>query len=174
LLRLNPEVDTQVAYKIFAHVDPSIRQAWESHQRNQTVSGMAAKEPMIEFNPINLFVQDLEVSKLILQRSALIRLQRLYGHQIVFFHDKLGGTVVGGLWNPSILQHRTFKPFLGYSTKPVVGDETKVSVFYAVLIVIDVSLQVSSMVEANKTGILAEIKRLGDGIVSSVEVVEHE
>lgn len=63
LLRLNPEVDTQVAYKLFAHVDPSIRQAWESHQRNQTVSGMAAKEPMVEFNPINLFVQDLEVSR---------------------------------------------------------------------------------------------------------------
>lgn len=61
LLRLKPEVDTQIAYKLFAHVDPSIRQAWESHQRNQTVSGMAAKEPLVEFNPINLFVQDLEV-----------------------------------------------------------------------------------------------------------------
>jgi U3 small nucleolar RNA-associated protein 22 len=105
----------------------------------------------------------------------LIRVQRLYGHQIVFFHDKLGGTVVGGLWNPSILQHRTFKPFLGYSTKPVVGDETKVSVCPAVSIRADVFYpQVSSMVEANKAGILAEIKRLGEGIVSSVEVVEHE
>ncbi|KAJ9094624.1 hypothetical protein QFC20_006864 [Naganishia adeliensis] len=143
LLHLKPEVDTQVAYKIFAHADPAIRQAWESHQRNQTVSGMASREPLVEFNPVNLFVQDLE---------------RLYGHQIVFFHDKLGGTVVGGLWNPSILQHRSFKPFLGYSTKPVVGDEVKIS----------------SMVEANKAGILAEIKRLGEGIVSAVEVIEHE
>lgn len=30
------------------------------------------------------------------------------------------------------------------------------------------------MVEANKAGILAEIKRLGEGIVSAVEVPEHE
>jgi hypothetical protein len=55
-----------------------------------------------------------------------------------------------------------------------VGDETKVSVCSAVLIGTDVRLQVSSMVEANKAGILAEIKRLGEGIVSSVDVVEHE
>lgn len=38
----------------------------------------------------------------------------------------------------------------------------------------DVRLQVSSMVEANKAGILAEIKRLGEGIVIAVEVLEHE
>lgn len=61
-MHLKPEVDTQVAYKIFAHADPAIRQAWESHQRNQTVSGMASREPLVEFNPVNLFVQDLEVS----------------------------------------------------------------------------------------------------------------
>ncbi|KAJ9106826.1 hypothetical protein QFC19_002954 [Naganishia cerealis] len=151
LVHLKPEVDAQTAYKIFAHADSSIRQAWESHQRNQMSSGMTGKDILVDFNPVTLFVQDLEI-------LITLRLQRMYGHQIVFFHDRLGGTIIGGLWNPAILQHRTFKPFLGYSTKPVVGDEIKVS----------------SMVEANKEGILAEIKRLGEGMVNSIEVLQHE
>jgi hypothetical protein len=54
------------------------------------------------------------------------RHQRLYGEQIVFFHDKYGGQVIGGLWNPDSLQHRNFKPFLGYSVKPVTGTVQKV------------------------------------------------
>lgn len=65
LINLKPEIDTQAAYKIFAHADSSIRQAWESHQRNQMSSGMAGKDILVDFNPVTMFVQDLEVSSLV-------------------------------------------------------------------------------------------------------------
>lgn len=45
----------------------------------------------------------------------------------MFFHDKHGGQVIAGLWNPDALQHRNFKAFLGYSVKPVLGSAKKVS-----------------------------------------------
>lgn len=70
LINLKPEIDTQAAYKIFAHADSSIRQAWESHRRNQMSSGMAAKDILVDFNPVTMFVQDLEVSSTVTSLGA--------------------------------------------------------------------------------------------------------
>lgn len=82
----------------------------------------------------------------------------MYGEQVIFFHDKHGGQVIAGLWNPDVLQHRNFKPFLGYSVKPVAGTAKKIS----------------TMTVINKESILSEIGRLGHGLVTRVEVLRHE
>ena len=61
-----------------------------------------------------------------------------------------GGTVIGGLWNPSAAAAHPFKVLLGYSSVPLAGER-------------------SGRVTLNRAGILAEVERLGAGLVESIE-----
>lgn len=72
-------------------------------------------------------------------------IQRLYGDTVLVFADVHGGQALGLIFNPQ-RQPRAFKPFLGYSSAPC-----------------------GSLVELNKDAILAEIGRLGKGIITKVQ-----
>lgn len=75
-------------------------------------------------------------------------IQRLYGDALFVFHDANGGRAIGILFNPQRITPRAFKPLLGYNTAPAS----------------------KSLVTLNKAAVTEEIKRLGAGIVTSVDV----
>jgi len=77
------------------------------------------------------------------------QLQRVYGDAMLVFHDEYGGRVIGIVWNPAKNAPRAFKPFLGYNSAPAPSE--------------------AALVHINKDAIVAEIARLGAGIVVSVE-----
>ncbi|WVR00376.1 hypothetical protein IAU59_007519 [Kwoniella sp. CBS 9459] len=82
--------------------------------------------------------------------SMFVRdLQRIYGDSALLFHDAHGGNVVGGIWNPARDNARSLKAFLGWSSQPVQSE--------------------SALVTINKEGILAEMARLGKGLITRVD-----
>lgn len=83
-------------------------------------------------------------------REYVELLQSIYGDTMRLFYDEHGGTVIGGLWNPSAAAAHPFKVLLGYSSVPLAGER-------------------SGRVTLNRAGILAEVERLGAGLVESIE-----
>lgn len=81
-------------------------------------------------------------------RMYLTELEKLYGSSVVFFHGS--GPSIAGLWNPQLLQPRTFKITLGYTTAQATGDKEHIKL--------------------DKAAILSEIARLGGDMVSRIEV----
>ncbi|KAH7369894.1 pre-rRNA processing protein-like protein Utp22 [Rhexocercosporidium sp. MPI-PUGE-AT-0058] len=80
-------------------------------------------------------------------------LQRLYPSSIIFFHGAATDSTIGGLWNPQNITPRAFKVNSAFATK-VVAPETGGS----------------EKVIMDKSAILAEIARLGEDMVSRIEV----
>ncbi|WRT70438.1 uncharacterized protein IL334_007436 [Kwoniella shivajii] len=76
-------------------------------------------------------------------------LKRIYGDAVLLFWDKYGGRAIGGIWNPSKEASRSLKAFLGWNSNPVESD--------------------SALITINKDAILAEMVRLGRGLVEKVE-----
>ncbi|WWC71798.1 uncharacterized protein I206_105757 [Kwoniella pini CBS 10737] len=76
-------------------------------------------------------------------------LKRLYGDSVLWFYDNNGGVVVGGIWNPAKEGARNLKAFLGYNSIPVKSESTLITI--------------------NKEAILAEISRLGKGMIQTIE-----
>lgn len=94
--------------------------------------------------------------------------QRIYGSHLVAFYDLSGGLSIACLWNPSILSYRTFKPYLGLNVEPVsvaVGPSSDNS---------NNNSGSSNMVKLNKKSVMDEIKRLGAGLVTRIEVLKIE
>lgn len=75
-------------------------------------------------------------------------IQRLYGDALLVFHDANGGRAIGILFNPQRSTPRAFKPLLGYNSAPAS----------------------KSLVALNKADVVDELKRLGAGIVTGVDV----
>ncbi|BEJ17027.1 hypothetical protein CspHIS471_0604280 [Cutaneotrichosporon sp. HIS471] len=76
-------------------------------------------------------------------------IQQVYGDAVRVFHDAHGGRALGLLWNPTRSVPRAFKPFLGFNAAPAGGE--------------------AALVVLNKEAVVAEITRLGRGIVAAVE-----
>ncbi|SPC64141.1 uncharacterized protein UHOD_05221 [Ustilago sp. UG-2017b] len=85
--------------------------------------------------------------------SFLAVLRGLYSDSFRLYHDKHGGNVIGGLFNPSLDRERDFKVGLGFSSCPTSSKAEK-----------------KTQVQVNKVAIMAEIERLGEGLVEKVEV----
>ncbi|WVF73208.1 hypothetical protein IAT40_008027 [Kwoniella sp. CBS 6097] len=82
--------------------------------------------------------------------SMFVRdLQRIYGDSVILFYDTYGGSAVGGIWNPARDNARSLKAFLGWSSKPVQSE--------------------SALVTINKEAILAEMARLGKGLITKID-----
>ncbi|TXT04376.1 hypothetical protein VHUM_04143 [Vanrija humicola] len=82
--------------------------------------------------------------------SLLVRqIKDSYGDALLIFQDVHGGRALGLLWNPTKSQPRAFKPFLGYNSAPTKGK--------------------AALVELNRDAVVAEITRLGQGIIERVE-----
>ena len=89
----------------------------------------------LESDPVSLYLNEL---------------RWLFGSNVLFFHDELGGSIIGGIWNPQT-RSRRWKTNVGYSTIPLIESEQE-----------DIAI--------NKQGTLNDIARLGGDIVSRVEV----
>ena len=82
--------------------------------------------------------------------GAFVRmLKTLYGDTFTLFYDEFGGTAIGGLWNAAYTKPHAFKVWLAHSARPHAKDA----------------------VVLNKPAILAEIKRLGQGIVERIDTI---
>ncbi len=82
-------------------------------------------------------------------------LERLYGDSFRLFYDVHGGSTIAGIWNPSLSTERPYKVALGFSAQPKreEGNETK-----------------AKAVTLNRVAVLAELERLGEGLIAKLEV----
>ncbi|KAF8320436.1 Nrap protein [Clavulina sp. PMI_390] len=142
IIHLRPEVVTNYPWGIGAN--PKV---WGGGKKYTNLAEAVAPHIYgsairLGFNPTATFVREI---------------QRIYGDSVVWFYDSLGGTSIGGVWNPSLKTPRPFRVLLGFSSKPVQAREEKSS-----------SKKMSVLV--NESGILAEIERLGSGLIQKIEV----
>jgi len=93
--------------------------------------------------------------------------QRLYGDSILVFFDVYGGSVIGLLWNPAKFTPRSLKPFLGYNAKPA---QTKTEVSSWSFVGFPFANNQAAHVEMDKMAVLAEITRMGQGLIERVDV----
>ncbi|OWT39986.1 U3 small nucleolar RNA-associated protein 22 [Cryptococcus neoformans Bt1] len=131
IIHLSPKLLSTSAQSILP--DPSL---WEPHlkYRNLTSSSEESDGMRIDFDPAALFVDDLK---------------RIYGDSLMFFIDRHGGDVVGGVWNLARDGARGLKSFLGWNGMPVKSE--------------------AELVEINKEAIIGEIARLGQDLVVKIE-----
>ncbi|KAF8573710.1 hypothetical protein K439DRAFT_932497 [Ramaria rubella] len=110
--------------------------------------------PRVGFNPALLFFRDL---------------QRIYADTLELFYDIHGGTTIGGVWDPRVAgQQHGWRVFLGFSSVPAseesatIKDKEKGTGKGA--------RKGKSVPEVvfNAEGVLAEIARIGEGIVKSI------
>ncbi|KOS15490.1 hypothetical protein Malapachy_2735 [Malassezia pachydermatis] len=79
-------------------------------------------------------------------QEYVMLLQTLYPDICTLFYDDMGGTAIGGIWNAAYTSPHPFKVLQGYSAQPH-----------------------AKGVRLNQAAILAEMKRLGDGLVERLE-----
>ncbi|PWZ00349.1 Nrap-domain-containing protein [Testicularia cyperi] len=94
--------------------------------------------------------------------AFLTLLRSLYSDSFRLFHDVHGGTVIGGLFNPSLDRSRDFKVGLGFNSCLGAAE--------AATPVSQTSNQDGRHVMLNKAALMAEIERLGQGLVDKVEL----
>ena len=127
-------------YDFVLHLNP--RFATSSHELTQ--QNLVFKNLQVHaFDRLS----DLESDRVSLYLNEL---RWLFGSNVLFFHDELGGSIIGGIWNPQT-RSRRWKTNVGYSTIPLIGSEQE-----------DIAI--------NKQGTLNDIARLGGDIVIRVEV----
>jgi U3 small nucleolar RNA-associated protein 22 len=86
-------------------------------------------------------------------RTLLAQLNTLFSGPLLFFHGAPEDTVVAAIWNPQA-QRRIFRVNLPCSYKPATSGDEELS---------------DGHVDVNRDAILAEIARIGDGLVEAVE-----
>jgi U3 small nucleolar RNA-associated protein 22 len=136
-------------YDFVVHIDKKAVGKWRGKDKkaevykNLQIQASAMDYEMVGFDPVKLFVQDLE---------------ELYGEAMVLFYDEDVGDVIAGLWDPQT-EKRGWKLKLAYSSVPVAStaksgeDDAE-----------DVDVRI------NKEAILNEIARLGGDMISRIEV----
>jgi U3 small nucleolar RNA-associated protein 22 len=88
-----------------------------------------------------------------LQSAYRSLLQSLFDDTLRLFYDAHGGSVICGLWNPSLRTARPFKTLLGFASRPAAA--------------VDGSKKASVVLD--EEAVCAEITRLGAGLVTRVE-----
>lgn len=123
------------------------------HMNPEFVEGLAKKNKSSQFK--NLATQGTAQAELVgfhPVESFLQELRHLYGHAVVLFYGGKGSKVIAGLWSPQTAK-RSWKVNLAYSVLPLKGEGEG---------------SVDAVI--NKEGILAEMARLGDDLVTKVEM----
>lgn len=143
VIHLNRSVLPRYAENV--HADPSVWGAKRTKYANDAASNLTSfptllgDSPKPGFDPAEAFVG---------------MLRALYSDSFRLYHDKHGGCVIGGLFNPSLDRERDFKVGLGFSSQPASANKGKKQ----------------TQVKLNKVAIMAEIERLGEGLVDKVEL----
>jgi len=99
----------------------------------------------VAFNPAEQFFRDL---------------QTVYGDTMELFYDVYGGTTIGGVWNPSVVgnERHGWRVFLGFTSLPLASSTQQ--------------KKEKPSVTFNAAGVLAEIERIGEGLVTKITVRE--
>lgn len=173
MIHLNPALLPRYTQNL--HADPSVwRKTREFRNRTGATSRSAyASHPRPDFDPAADYVE--------LLRST-------YGDSFRLYHDVHGGDVIGGIFNPKLsVQSRKFKVGLGFNSAPVgLGETTAQGAITAVERdgsgkSTNGSSSSSSNgsggvrlkeVRLNRSAVLAEVERLGHGLVQSIELLK--
>lgn len=141
------------------HIKPSVLKSYQPKSKSKAVSGKikggsefknlqihdSLDVDSIGYDPVALFLQDLN---------------HAFGQAALFFFDTHGGSVVAGLWRPSVLGRKEWRVRLGWSSIPVLAEKG------------EEQGEAKDVCVVNKKGILAEIARLGEGLIKEITVKE--
>ncbi|KAH7096116.1 Nrap-domain-containing protein [Auriculariales sp. MPI-PUGE-AT-0066] len=120
-------------------------------------SDLTPTGPLVDFDPATVFYHELKASctVLLVAVNLLYVHQRAYSGVAEFFYDPLGGNTICGVWEPSVTRHHPLKVFLGFNSR-VDATDSKVIVLQ------------KPQVTLNEDATLAEMQRLGQGLVMGV------
>ncbi|EJD08517.1 Nrap protein [Fomitiporia mediterranea MF3/22] len=143
-------------YDILIHLKPDVlcrthqaldvRESTSQRYANIPTASGEDDEPLrVDYDPALMYFHDLK---------------RMYQGTLAFFFDAYGGEVIGGVWDPGLVGvPRPFRVLADYSSTPQTDDDTDTR-----------KRKASASVVLNQTTVLAEIRRLGEGLVRSIEV----
>ena len=107
--------------------------------------------------------------------------QHIYAGTLEFFYDAFGGSTIGAVWDHSVLTPRPFRVLADYSSIPI-GQVSAITcnIHYDTFLTHDViqtadKQKQKEQVKLNQTAVLAELQRLGEGLIKTIEVQKtHE
>jgi U3 small nucleolar RNA-associated protein 22 len=129
-------------YSENVHADPSVWGSKRTKYANDAGASLPPVESVLGATPKPGFDS---------AEAFLALLRGLYSDSFRLYHDCHGGSLIGGLFNPSLERERDFKVGLGFSSQPTTTDR-------------------KAQVKLNRAAIMAEIERLGEGLVERVEL----
>ncbi|KAF7800159.1 hypothetical protein EIP86_011405 [Pleurotus ostreatoroseus] len=149
IIQLDPSVLPRYYQNIAA--DPSV---WRAGGKYANAALALAKTNGGEglkpgFDPTQLFFADLS---------------RIYADTFKIFYDSLGGDRFGLVWDPSLKEPRAFRVLGGFSSIPVAKEGDKEAR--------NKKEKDCALVTLNVDAVLAEVERLGAGLVKSIIVQE--
>lgn len=83
----------------------------------------------------------------------------LYPSTFLLFYSTDGGSVIGGIWNPTAEAIRPWSVGLGFPARPVTAQKNGETG--------------KAKVVLDKTAVLLEMERLGKGLVSRIEIIKE-
>jgi len=141
LIRLNPAEVPRAAQGIDYREGGAQSKKKRAYKNLAAVTKKKAADtlPLVEHNPVALFVKDL---------------QKHYGHAASFFYDELGGTTIGVVWDPEAVSPHSFKVAYSQDSAPVESEQEAGG---------------KLMVQLNIPATLEGFKTLGRGLVKKLE-----
>jgi U3 small nucleolar RNA-associated protein 22 len=144
-------------FDFLIHLEPAVVNRYLDHvafdedvlQRSISRTNNGKAESKSKYRNFNLQSTLSVQAGLDIGREFFLLLESLYLDTMRLYYDSVGGIVIGGLFNPSLSKPRPFRVGLGFNSQPV-NDQSK-----------DVIL--------NHKDVIAEIERLGKGLVEKVE-----
>lgn len=124
-------------------------------------SSSKKRKPELQFKNLDLQKSARLGASVPLPRLFAEELCKVYGEAVLWFWDDETLDCIVGLWNPTVTGQRSWKVKPGWNSEPVKtkkkekGEETS-----------------AVEIRANRVAIVHEIKRLGGGLVKSIEVKE--
>ncbi|KIX07157.1 uncharacterized protein Z518_01810 [Rhinocladiella mackenziei CBS 650.93] len=151
-------------FDFLIHIKPSVLRSYRPRSKSKSKSDKinggsefknlqihdALDSASIGYDPVVSFLRDLKTA---------------FGSAALFFHETSGGSVVAGLWKPSVLGKKEWRIRLGWSSVPVSAEKGRREKDED-----EDQGERKDMCVLNKDGMLAEIAMLGDGIVKEITV----
>lgn len=131
-------------YDFVIHLNPRSASTNGGGKRHSTFKNLHIQsdqdKSLFGFDPVQLFLDELRA---------------MYGSNVLFFSNKNGGSLIGGLWNPQT-GPRPWKVNLPYSTKPIVRTRNE-----------------DPQISINKAATLRDIANLGGDMITEIKRLRH-